>query len=54
MNKTISTKYCILLDDVGKRSLSSENFRLGFNFDQIKTVRKAHNSLNKYDAKIYF
>ena len=53
MNKIISTNYCILLDHVGKRSLSTEYFRLGFNFDEIKTVKKAHNSLNKYDAKIY-
>ena len=35
------------------RSLSSENFQLGFNFDQIKTVKKVHNVLNKYDAKMY-
>ena len=51
MNKIY--KYSISADDVEKHSLSSENFRLGFNFDQIKTVEKAHNALDKYDAKIY-
>ena len=53
MNKIISAKYGILPDDIEKRSLLSENFQLGFNFDQIKTVKKVHNALNKYDAKIY-
>ena len=53
MNKTISTKYGISPDDLVKRSLLSESFRLGFNFDQNKTVKKGHNALNKYEAKIY-
>ena len=53
MNKTISPKYGISPGDVEKRSLSSENLQLGFNFDQIKTVKKVHNVLNKYDTKIY-
>ena len=63
MNKTISAKYGILPEEVEKcslspeevekRALSSENFRLGFNFDQIKTVQKQHNALDKHHAKLY-
>ena len=63
MNKAINAKYSILPEevekcslspeDVEKRALSSENLRLGFNFDRIKTVKKAHNALDKYHAKLY-
>ena len=51
MNKTISTKYCITPNDAEKRTLSSKNFRIGFNFDRIKTVKKVHNALDKYLKK---
>ena len=53
MNKITSAKYGISPDDVEKCSLLMENFPLGFNFDRIKTVKKAHYVLDKYDAKIY-
>ena len=51
MNKTISTKYRITPNDAEKRTLSSKNFRIGFNFDRIKTVKKVHNALDKYLKK---
>ena len=53
MNKAIREKYGILPDHVEKRSHSSKNFRFGFNFDQIKSVKKWRNALDKYNAKIY-
>ena len=54
INKTNSSKYGLSPDEIEKCSSSSEKFRLGFKFDQIKTVSRVHNALDKYDAKNIF
>ena len=36
MNKTESTKYGLLPENIKKQSLLSKRFRLSFNFDRIK------------------
>ena len=53
MNKTNSAKYGLPREDIEKPSLSSEKFRLGFNFHRIKAVSKAYKALDKYDKKLY-
>ena len=53
INKINTPRYGSLPDEIENRSLLSEKFCLGFNFDQIKMVSRVHNAIDKYDTKIY-
>ena len=49
MNKTESAKYGYSPEYIEKKSLSSEKFRIVFNFERIKKSKQISNRLNKYD-----
>ena len=53
MNNVICKKYGMSPNDIETNSLSSEQFRIKFNFDRIKKSNKITNKLDKYDKKIY-
>ena len=53
MNKTNIVKYGLSPKNIKRKCLSSEKFRLDFNFDCIKAVSRAHNTLDKHDKKLH-
>ena len=52
MNKIPSEKYGIKPDKVEKESLSSEPFRIKFDFHRLEKVIKNVDRLNKYKRKV--
>ena len=53
MSKTESAKCGYLPDYIEKQSLSSERFRISFNFDRVKKSKQVSHRLDKYKKVLY-
>ena len=53
MNKTENAKCGYSPNYIESKSLSSEKFRIVFNFERIRKSKKTSSRLNKYDKTLY-
>lgn len=52
MNKTLSEKYGVEQEKVEKQNLTSEPFRIKYEFHRLQKVKKNADRLNRYKKKI--
>ena len=53
MNIVLNGKYGISPNDIEKKPLSSEKFRILFNFHRIEKIKQVNDRLDRYDRKKY-
>ena len=53
MNIVLNGKYEISPNDIEKKSLSSEKFRILFDFHRIEKIKQVNDRLDRYDRKKY-
>ena len=53
INSVQSEKYGLSPDEIEKKSLSSERFRMLFNFHRIEKTKMVNDRLDRYDKKKY-
>ena len=51
MNSVFNEKYGLSLNNIERKSLSSEKFRTLFNFHRIERTKKLDDRLDRYDKK---